>query len=95
MQKNQKVFDSRPMLAITMLRTDEIRRRRERLGLTMAQAAERAGFKTAQHWNSIESGWRPNIQSSSLAAVAKALECLMDDLFSLDEPDSRRKPRRK
>lgn len=66
---------------------DEIKRRREALGLTMEEAAQRAGFSGRQRWNGIEKGERQEVAFSTIVAVAKALGCTCDDLI--------KKPRKK
>jgi hypothetical protein len=65
------------------------------LGLTKAEAARRSGLGTSQHWWNVEYGMQPDIRSSTLAAIARTLHCKMDDLYSMDEPTPRRKPRKK
>jgi transcriptional regulator with XRE-family HTH domain len=55
------------------LDTDKIKSLREKLGLTQEQAAERAGFKTRQAWNNIESGRQASIGLSTLDKIATAL----------------------
>jgi transcriptional regulator with XRE-family HTH domain len=58
-----------------VLDTEKIKSRREKLGLTMDEAAKVAGFKGRQHWYMIESGRRQNIELETLAALAAALKC--------------------
>jgi transcriptional regulator with XRE-family HTH domain len=55
------------------LDTDKIKYLREKLGLTQEQAAERAGFKTRQAWNNIESGRQASISLATLEKIASAL----------------------
>jgi predicted transcriptional regulator len=62
------------------INTTELTRRREALGITPAEAARRAGMKP-QQWNSLERGWVRDPQISTLARVAAALECRVDDLI--------------
>lgn len=81
-----------------VLRKDEMRRLRQSLGLTMAEAAKRAGFKSPQYWNNIENGRRPSVKAETLYAIAKVLGTTMESLLSLDEPTAstpRRKPHQK
>ncbi|HYF36162.1 MAG TPA: helix-turn-helix transcriptional regulator [Prosthecobacter sp.] len=59
-----------------------IRQRREQLGLTLAQAAELAGFPNAQKWWQLENGRIPDPQISTLEAMAKALRCGAAKLLS-------------
>ncbi len=56
----------------TVLDTDKIKRLRGKLGLSMAEAAAKAGFKTRQAWYNIESGRQsPNL--ATLDRIAAAL----------------------
>ncbi len=57
------------------LNLEYIRQRREQLGLTHAEAAERAGFPNRQKWYQYEAGHIPDPQLSSLEAIAMALRC--------------------
>jgi transcriptional regulator with XRE-family HTH domain len=68
----------------------EIKRRRVDAGLTLQQASDAAGFTTRQFWWQIENGRKPGLTVESLAAVARVLECKLDDL--IDKPAKRRKP---
>lgn len=61
--------------------TDEIKRRRLALGITMAEASRLAGWKTLQTWSGIERGMRPDPQVSTLVRVAKVLGCKVDQLL--------------
>jgi DNA-binding Xre family transcriptional regulator len=61
--------------------TAAIRSRREKLELTLEEAARRAGM-TAQRWHDIEAGRYADIRLSTLEAVAKALGCGVDQLRS-------------
>lgn len=63
------------------LNTEYIRTRREQLGLTQAQAAERAGFPNLQKWSQYENGRIPDPQLSSLEAIAQALNCKVAKLL--------------
>jgi transcriptional regulator with XRE-family HTH domain len=67
-----------------MLDVDKIKSRRESLGLTLQQAAERAGFSSRQQWHNVESGTAgrgEGLRLSTLNAVAKALDCNAKDLL--------------
>lgn len=64
-----------------MIDRDEIKRRRTALGLTLDEAAKRAGFNHRQRWSGIERGERSRLATDTLLAVAKALECSMEDLL--------------
>lgn len=57
-----------------MVDTERIRQLREKKGLTLAQAAEAAGFKNRQQWHGIESGAVDNPKLQTIEAVAAALE---------------------
>jgi transcriptional regulator with XRE-family HTH domain len=60
----------------------EIKRRREKLGLTQAQAARLAGWPTAQNWSNIENAPADNDpRISTMIVVALALGCKVDDLL--------------
>src|SRR5687768_1591220 len=74
---------------------EEIRCRREKLTLTQEEAAIRAGWSSAgapvqerrqaqRRWNDIERGRRDDLMVSTLADVATALRCRLDDLVDLD-----------
>lgn len=58
-----------------------IRARRERLGLTQAALATRAGFNAPQIVSSIERGER-DVKAVELAAIARALHCELADFFT-------------
>jgi Zn-dependent peptidase ImmA (M78 family)/transcriptional regulator with XRE-family HTH domain len=62
---------------------ENIRGRREQLGLTQAQLAERVGFSAPQIVSSIERGER-EVKAIELASIAKALRCNLMDLFTED-----------
>jgi len=59
---------------------DEIRRRREKRGLTQQQAADAAGMLRPA-WSRLESGSRPNPAIDTLRRVAEVLGCRVDDLL--------------
>jgi transcriptional regulator with XRE-family HTH domain len=60
----------------------EIKRRREAAGITQAEAARLAGWKSQQHWRNVESGRSPNPRVMTLFAVAKVLGCRVRDLLN-------------
>jgi len=62
---------------------ENVRIRREQLGLTQDEVAERAGLRyTSQPWiSAIERGEKTDVRLSSLQRLAKALECTVDDLL--------------
>lgn len=64
-----------------LVRTEEIKRRRLALGITMAEASRRAGWKTLQTWSGIERGMRADPQISTLMRVADVLGCKVDQLL--------------
>jgi transcriptional regulator with XRE-family HTH domain len=67
-----------------VLDTEKIRQLREKLGLTLEQAADAAGLSSRQAWHNIESGavgGRRGITLDTLNAVAKALKCDAKDLL--------------
>lgn len=63
-----------------IVNTREIKRRRSKLGLSMASAAKLAGWKTAQQWANVEYGTKKDPLVSTMFKVAKALGCKIDDL---------------
>ncbi|HEX6820222.1 MAG TPA: XRE family transcriptional regulator, partial [Ktedonobacterales bacterium] len=63
---------------------ENIRNRREQLGLTQADLAARAGFSAPQIVSSIERNER-EVKAVELAAIARALHCDLTDLFASDE----------
>lgn len=56
------------------LSPSKIRTRREKLGLTQQQAADKAGMPRP-HWARLEAGDRPDPQLSTAEKVAHALDC--------------------
>jgi transcriptional regulator with XRE-family HTH domain len=60
---------------------DRIAALRQAKGLTMEEAAKRAGLTTRQRWFGIESGHRDSISADTLHAVARALGVTMDELM--------------
>lgn len=73
-----------------------IKARRQAIGLTLDEAAKRAGLGDRQRWYGIEHGQRRNISADTLQAVARALGCTMDELMMADKPATaaQRKPAR-
>ncbi|MBV8780303.1 MAG: helix-turn-helix transcriptional regulator [Phycisphaerae bacterium] len=49
--------------------------------MTQQQAADAAGWSVAQ-WGGMERGTRPDPQVSTMAKVAKVLNCRVDDLLA-------------
>jgi len=64
---------------------ENIRGRREQLGLTQADLAARAGFSAPQIVSSIERNER-EVKAVELAAIAQALHCDLMDLFAQMAP---------
>ena len=64
-----------------MLDIEKIKRLRERLKLSQAEAAERAGIGTRQSWNKIESGREGNLSLERLEKIAAALGVKSKDLL--------------
>ncbi len=61
---------------------EKIKQLRERLGLSQADAAVKAGFKAGrQYWYNIESGQRINIKIETLERIAAALGVKAKDLL--------------
>lgn len=63
----------------------KIRTRREKLGLTQQQAAERAGL-VQPNWAAIEAGKRLDPSLSTAERVAKALNCKLPHLLGDPTP---------
>jgi transcriptional regulator with XRE-family HTH domain len=61
--------------------TDKIRQLRDKLGLTMEEAAKRAGLPGRQRWYHIESGKLKNVTITTLENVAAALGVKARDLL--------------
>lgn len=66
---------------------ENIRHRREQIGLTQVQLAERAGFSAAQIVSSIERGER-DVKAVELAAIARALRCDLMDFFAEEQDEA-------
>jgi transcriptional regulator with XRE-family HTH domain len=64
-----------------MLDTDKMRALREKRGLTQDAAATRAGFKSRQAWNNIESGRHATVTLQTLDRIAEALGVKAKDLL--------------
>lgn len=64
-----------------MLDTEKIKALREKLKITQDEAAKRAGFKSRQAWNNIESGRQASISLATLDKIAEALGCKARDLL--------------
>ena len=63
------------------LNIKKIKRLREDVGLSQAEAAAKAGLKTRQRWHQIESGIITNIELDTLERIAKALGVKAKDLL--------------
>ena len=66
-----------------VLDTDKMKELREKLGLSMDEAARRAGFTSRQRWYEIEAGRgsRTNIKLDTLNRIAAALGVKAKDLL--------------
>lgn len=73
----------RPAKFRVVLDTDKMRTLRLKLGLSMDEAAKRAGFANRQRWYEIESGRgsRTNVKIETLNRIAAALEVKAKDLL--------------
>lgn len=80
--RRKRVANATSKLYTGVVRFDEIKRRREAAGLTKAECARRAGFKSQQHWYGMESGRSPNPRIDTLIVVAKVLGCKVRDLLN-------------
>lgn len=67
----------------------KIKARREKLGLTQTEAAERAGL-LQPNWARIEGGQHTDPTLSTALAIAKALRCKVE---SLVKPSIRKNPK--
>jgi transcriptional regulator with XRE-family HTH domain len=63
-----------------MLDRKKVQKRREELKLSQPEAAKLAGFKTFQQWAKLEQV-DTDARATTLAAVAKALRCKVDELL--------------
>lgn len=70
-------------MEVCVLNIKEIKRRRLELGLTLDEAAIKAGWPKSSrtHWHAIETGQRTNIKLETLGAIANALHCSIHDLL--------------
>lgn len=65
-----------------MLDVAKIKAKREALGLSQAQAAEKAGFGGGrQQWSNIETGTKADVTMTTLGKIAKALKCKPAELL--------------
>lgn len=69
------------VLCPAMIDTKKIRRLRSKLKLTQQQAAEKAGFKSRQWWNDVETGRAVNLSVETLGRIATALGVRTKDLL--------------
>lgn len=83
--------DREPCGEESLLDVERIAARREELGLTQEQAAERAGFKGRQAWNNIEGGRQTAVSLATLCKLALALEVEARELL---KPGPKSVPRR-
>jgi len=60
---------------------EKIKRLREKLGLTLDEAAKRAGLTNRQFWHGIENGTRHNLTVETLEKVAAALNTKAKNLL--------------
>lgn len=60
---------------------DKVRTLRAQLGITMDEAASRAGLAGKQSWSLIESGKKSDVRVSTLEAIARALGVRARDLL--------------
>lgn len=60
---------------------DKVKRLREKAGLSLQEAADKAGFPNRQRWFQIETG-RADLRISTLDAMAKALNVSVADLLT-------------
>lgn len=66
---------------IGTLDQQEVKRRREAKGMSQAEAAKLAGFKSAIQWWDIENKPNRDPRVSTVAAVARSLGCKVDQLL--------------
>lgn len=59
----------------------KIKRLREELGLSMEDAAAKAGLTGRQHWHQVESGQTSDVRVSTLEKIARALGVTAKDLL--------------
>lgn len=59
---------------------EKIKSLREAAGLTLAEAAQRAGWKGRQHWHAIESGQRLDPPFTAAQRIAAVLGVSLDEL---------------
>jgi transcriptional regulator with XRE-family HTH domain len=74
---------------IRPVRIDWIKARRKRMGLTLAEAARRAGMSNHIQWHKVESGSITDPKASTLLRIAKALRCNPIELLNWKEWKSR------
>jgi transcriptional regulator with XRE-family HTH domain len=68
-----------------------IRRRREKLGLSVERAAQLTGIEPSQ-WHALEAGWVPNLESGLLEAIAGTLEVSFPDVLFMADVSSAFQP---
>lgn len=67
-----------------MIDRDYIRSRREKLGISLSDAAIRAGwgYGGRTRWHDIETGRRASLELATLEAMAQALDCAPSSLLA-------------
>jgi len=60
---------------------EKMKRLREQLGLSMDEAAAKAGLTGRQHWHQVETGKSDDIRISTLERIAAALGVKAKDLL--------------
>ncbi|HEX8555934.1 MAG TPA: helix-turn-helix transcriptional regulator [Sphingomonas sp.] len=71
-----------------MLDREKIEVRRQALGLSQEEAANKAGLAGRQVWNNIVSGRKANVTMETLNKIANALDCHPRDLILADQPQA-------
>jgi transcriptional regulator with XRE-family HTH domain len=63
------------------LDNEKVRELREKMALTLQQAADKAGFANRQQWHQVETGAKANITLDTLDRIAAALGVKAKDLL--------------
>jgi transcriptional regulator with XRE-family HTH domain len=81
-----------PISSAAMLNRKEVKRLRKALGLSFRRAAVKAGWTHAEgaRWQRLENGTPADPSLSTVEAVARALDCTVNDLLSVT-PKTKRK----
>ena len=69
------------MMDSVPLDVDKIRQLRLGKGLSIAEAARRAGMNSRQHWHAVETGVNVDVRLSLLESIARALDVDPGDLL--------------